>query len=220
MRVVIAGATGLVGSMLVERLLAGGTCDVHAIVRRATGRNRSRWHEHVAHPEAWSDEVAANGADKAVSALGTTWRAAGSEAAFRAVDLHLVTAFARAAFAAGARQMVTVSTIGADAGSRNFYLRTKGEAERSLEGVGFDRLDILRPGLLRGPRGGERRLKERVAIALSPFTDLLMRGRLDRYAAIDGDLVARAAANCLGKSTLGTYVHNNRSMLAVTEGET
>lgn len=217
MRVVIAGATGLVGSLLADQLLAGGNCDVHAILRRSTGRASPRWHEHVADPAEWQAKVAAIAAGVAVSALGTTWRASGSEAAFRAVDLDLVVAFAQAAKAGGARHMVTISSVGADAGSHNFYLRTKGEAERGLQTIGFDRLDILRPGLLRGPRGGERRLKERAAIALSPLTNLVMRGPLDRFAAIEAALVAEAAAVCIGNSEPGTHVHENRALIAMAE---
>jgi uncharacterized protein YbjT (DUF2867 family) len=145
-----------------------------------------------------------------VSALGTTMRAAGSQAAFAAVDLDSVVAFAEAARRAGARQMVTVSSVGADPRSRNFYLRIKGEMERALEDLGFDRLDIFRPGLLRGQRGGERRLGERVGIALSPLVNLALRGRLDRFAPIDAERVAAAIAACLGEAQPGTFRHDNR----------
>lgn len=163
MRVAIVGSTGLVGSLLAERLLDGGA-QVHAIGRRGAGRDHLGRHEHVAPPELWPGIVVELRPEKAVSALGTTWKAAGSEAAFRAVDVDLVMEFAWAARAAGARHMVAVSAAGADAASRNFYLRTGGQAENGLTQIGFERLDILRPGLLRGPRGGERRLKERAAI--------------------------------------------------------
>lgn len=139
-------------------------------------------------------------------------RAAGSEEAFRAVDLDSVVAFAAAARRAGARHMVTVSSVGADSSSRNFYLRTKGEMELALEALGFDRLDIFRPGLLRGSRRGDRRIGERIAIALSPVANLVLRGRLDRFAAIDAGLVAAAIAACLGSSEPGNFRHDNRAI--------
>lgn len=217
MRVMMIGATGLVGSLLADRLLAGGA-EVHAFVRRTSGREHPRWTEHVAAAEHWPDAVARLRGDKAVSALGTTWRAAGSEAAFRAVDLDMVVSFARAAQAAGARHMLTVSAIGADAGSRNFYLRTKGETEQSLEAMGFRRLDVMRPGLLRGVRGGERRLVERLGIALSPVTNLFLRGRLSCFAAIDADVVAGAAAACLLREEAGVYRHDNAALLRLALG--
>jgi uncharacterized protein YbjT (DUF2867 family) len=170
---------------------------IHALVRRPSGRAHERWHEHVAPASDWPRLAEGLAVDAAVSALGTTMRSAGSEAAFRAVDLDSVVAFAAAARRAGARHMVTVSSVGADPEAWNFYLRTKGEMEQALEALGFDRLDILRPGLLRGDRGADRRLGERVGIALSPVANLLLRGRLDRYAAIDADIVAAAIAGAL-----------------------
>jgi hypothetical protein len=78
--------------------------------------------------------------------------------------------------------------------------------------MAFDRLDILRPGLLRGPRGGDRRLGERIGIAVSPLVNLFLRGRLDRFAAIDADIVAAAAAAALRQAGAGVFVHENRSL--------
>jgi uncharacterized protein YbjT (DUF2867 family) len=172
----------------------------------------------VAPASEWPARVAGDAPDAAVSALGTTWRAAGSEAAFRAVDLDCVVAFAAAARRAGARHMVTVSSVGADASSGNFYLRTKGEMERALEALGFDRLDILRPGLLRGERAADRRLGERLGIAISPVVNLLLRGRLDRFAAINGDVVAAAAAACLDRTETGIFRHENREIRRLALG--
>jgi uncharacterized protein YbjT (DUF2867 family) len=203
------GATGLVGSLFGDRILERGDAELHAIVRRPSGRSAPRYQEHVAPAEEWPELVASIAADRAVSALGTTMKAAGSRISFRAVDLSMVVAFGRAAQSAGARQIVTVSSVGADPASSNFYLRTKGEMEQSLSGLGFERLDILRPGLLRGPRGGERRLGERLGILASPVVNLLLRGRLDRYAAIDAKDVAAAAAACLSRSEAGVHVHHN-----------
>ncbi len=204
MRVAMIGATGLVGSLAARKLLAQG-CDVDALLRRPSGVVHPNWHEHVAAPTEWAGIVAGLAPDSAVSALGTTMRQAGSKPAFRAVDFDMVVAFARAAVAAGARRMVTVSSVGADLASANFYLRTKGDMEAALEGMGFERLDILQPGLLRGPRGGDRRLGERIGIMVSPMVNLLLRGRLDRYAAIDADVVAAAAAAALRQTEPGVF---------------
>jgi uncharacterized protein YbjT (DUF2867 family) len=211
MRVAMIGATGLVGALAAPRLLARGWT-VETLVRRPGGIAAAGLSEHVAPPEQWPSILGSTKIDAAVSALGTTMRQAGSQPAFRAVDFDMAVAFARSAAAAGARRMVAVSSVGADPGSANFYLRTKGEMERALEEIGFDRLDILRPGLLRGERGGERRLGERVGIALSPLVNLFLRGSLDRLAAIDADLVAAAIAACLGRSEPGIFRHVNRDI--------
>jgi uncharacterized protein YbjT (DUF2867 family) len=205
------GATGLVGALAVRRLLDQGH-EVDALVRSPSGVTHPALRERVAPPREWPDIVAGLAPGAAVSALGTTMRQAGSQEAFRAVDLDMVVAFARSAAAAGARRMVTVSSVGADPGSANFYLRIKGEMEAALERMGFERLDILRPGLLRGPRGGDRRLGERIGIALSPVVNLLLRGPLDRFAAIDSDAVAGAVAGALRRREPGAFRHENRSI--------
>ena len=208
MRVAMIGATGLVGSLALPRLLAQGF-DVDALLRRPSGVVHPGLREHVAAPEEWPGIVARLSPEAAVSALGTTMRQAGSKAAFRAVDLDMVAAFGRAAGAAGARRMATVSSVGADPGSANFYLRTKGGMESALAAMGFERLDILQPGLLLGPRGGDRRPGERIAIALSPLTNLVLRGRLGRYAAIEADAVAAAAVAALRQAEPGVFRHEN-----------
>ena len=211
-RILLIGATGLVGRLLSDRLLADGA-EIHALVRRPTGRAAAGWRESVAPPDRWPDIARATGGDIAISALGTTRRAARSEQAFRAVDQSMVTEFARAAHEAATRHMILVSSVGADADARAFYLRVKGETEQALREIGFDRLDLVRPGLLRGDRGSERRLGERIGIALSPVVNLLLRGPLDRYAAIDAADVARAIARLATRDGPGPFVHHNRDLL-------
>jgi uncharacterized protein YbjT (DUF2867 family) len=139
-------------------------------------------------------------------------RLAGSKAAFRAVDLDMVIAFAGAAHEAGAWHMLSISSVGADPNASSFYLRTKGELEQRLSVLGFERLDILRPGLLKGHRGGPVRFGERLAALLSPVADLMLRGALNRFAAIDAEAVAAAAACCLRKSEPGIHVHHNNDL--------
>ena len=213
-KILLIGATGLVGGQAVHRLEAAGH-DVRTLVRRPSGRGGN---ESVAEAARWPNLVRGTGADVAVCAIGTTMRAAGSRAAFRAVDLDIAVAFAGAARAAGVRHMIAVSSVGADPRSRNFYLRTKGEMERALAGLAFERLDILRPGLLRGERGAERRPGERLGIILSPVVNLFLRGRLDRYAAIDADLVAEAIAKLAGLAGSGTFIHHNRDLIRLSAG--
>lgn len=205
-RIVMIGSTGLIGGLFASRM--AGEAELHCLQRSGGGAGAV----HVADPDQWPALAASFGADVAVSALGTTMRQAGSEAAFRAVDLDMVAAFADAAKKGGARHMIAVSSVGADAGSHNFYLRTKGETEARLGALGFERLDIFRPGLLRGPRGGDRRTGERIGIALSPLVNLVLRGPLDRYAAIDASEVAAAMAAVAGAPGPGTFVHHNRDI--------
>lgn len=211
MRLALIGATGLVGRSLIP-LLVGLGHEVHALQRRQASAADGAAGVHVAEAAAWPDLVADIAPETAVSCLGTTMRQAGSRAAFGAVDRDMVLAFARAARKAGARHMLTVSSAGASERAPNFYLALKGEVERELAALGFDRLDIFRPGLLRGYRGGDRRVGERIAILASPLVNLVMKGRLDRYAAIDASLVARAMAVAVERGGRGIGYHENRDI--------
>ena len=116
MTVLIAGATGLVGSRVLVRLLATDT-PVVAVARRSTGHNAAQLQEIIAD---FSSLPALPSADVAICTLGTTIRIAGSQAAFRAVDYDAVLAFAQAARAAGARHFILVSSVGASAASPVF----------------------------------------------------------------------------------------------------
>ena len=208
-RIAMIGATGLVGRALAPLLVAAGH-DVLLIGRRVAGVAGAE--EKLGPMADWPLLLADESVDVAISTLGTTIRKAGNWDAFRAVDVDAVLAFAAAAKAAGARQMLSVSSVGALHGARNKYLAMKGEAERGLGAIGFDRLDIVRPGLLRGDRGGERRFAERIAIAVSPVANLLLRGSLDKFAAIDADEVASAMAALVGAQGSGRHVHFNRAL--------
>lgn len=170
---VLAGATGLVGSKLAGLLSeAPEYTQVIALARnpdrstRGTLTWRSADFEHL-------DRVLADvhGVDSAVDVfccLGTTIKVAGSEAAFRKVDFDYVLALARWAARAEARRFVVVSALGANAHSRVFYNRVKGEAEQALRTVGLRSLVILQPSLLDGERK-QFRLGERITLeALRP----------------------------------------------------
>lgn len=211
----LAGASGLVGSKVTTLLSAAGV-EVHIPTRRMLETMPPGTVQHIADPVSWVDVIAELRPEFAISCLGTTWNKSGkSEAAFRAVDLDLVLAFAAAAKKAGAKHMIAVSSVGASAKSSNFYLRTKGEAEHGLKQLGFDRLDLLRPGLLTGDRGAERRFGERLGIMFSPLTAALLHGPLRRYRSIDSSIVARAIAKLAIGGGSGTFIHENDAIAAL-----
>lgn len=163
----------------------------------------------VADPANWPEAVAAIEPEAAICALGTTMRQAGGEDAFRAVDYDLVLHLARAAREAGASNFVLVSSAGADALGKAFYLRVKGEIEEAVAKLKFRRLDVLRPGLLRGARNNGHRPLERLGILASPLTDHLLRGDKRRFRSIDARIVAAAALQGAREKAAGRFVHDN-----------
>lgn len=167
----------------------------------------------VAEPAKWGEVLAAVRPPSLICALGTTWKKAGrDEAAFRAVDYDLVLATAKAAREAGIANLVLISSAGADASSKNFYLRVKGETEQELSKVGFKRLDILRPGLLRGRREDDMRPMEALARVASPLIDPLIPEKWGMYRSVDADMVAEAALGLALRKAAGRFTHDNEAM--------
>ncbi|MFV8782620.1 NAD(P)H-binding protein [Microbulbifer sp. SA54] len=165
MKLMIVGATGLVGRHVMDLALAHDAVDqVIAPVRRPLAA-----HPKLVAPHVDFEELPADAGwwqvDAVVCALGTTMRIAGSREAFARVDHDYPLAVARLAHAHGARTYVLNSALGADPDSRFFYNRTKGALERDLQGIAFESLTFVRPGLIGGQRD-EIRLGERLATVL------------------------------------------------------
>lgn len=150
------GATGLVGRAVLRLALDDSR------VRRLVAPTRRLLppHPKLENPQVDFDTLQADApwwsVDAVICALGTTIRAAGSQAAFRRVDHDYVVAVAQTARAHGACAFALTSAMGADPGSRIFYNRTKGETERDVEACGYPSLTIVRPGVIGGERSESR----------------------------------------------------------------
>lgn len=175
MKLLLAGATGLVGSHVLAQALADPRIDaVIAPTRRAL----------PAHPkllaptvdfEALPEDAPWWAADAAISALGTTIGKAGSQVAFRRVDHDYQLAIARLASRHGTQVFVLNSALGADPASRIFYNQVKGELERDLVGLDFASLTFVRPGLIGGERSESRPAERAALVLLRIFGPLLSR---------------------------------------------
>jgi uncharacterized protein YbjT (DUF2867 family) len=189
----LLGASGLVGGRLLELLAPDAAYSRGTLVgRRPLGLERANVREVVVdfdRPEAFREHLAV---DDVFCCLGTTIKKAGSQDAFTKVDRDIPVAVGREARAAGAKQFLIVTAVGADAKSRVFYNRVKGEVEDALAALDFPGgLKVFHPSLIVGERA-ERRPAERVAMALMIATRPLFAGGLTRYRAIDAVDVARA----------------------------
>ena len=193
--VAIIGASGVVGSRILSLLLdRDDVSRVIALGRRPVAVQHSKLESRVV-DLLNVERVAAELPDRlelAISAIGTTIKRAGSQAAFRAIDHDAVLTLAQAARTRGAARFAVVSGLGANPRSRNFYLRTKGEMEQALGQLGFDELVVLHPSLIddQGTRS-EHRLGERVALPVSRALFSII-GRTHRFAPISADVIARA----------------------------
>jgi uncharacterized protein YbjT (DUF2867 family) len=218
----VAGATGLVGSHLVRRLLAAETWARVVTVGRRPLESRRRPGQALDHPKLEQrladfdhlDALDFPTSDDAFCCLGTTIKKAGSEEAFRKVDFDYALAFAEAAHAHGARQFVVVSAMGADAASRIFYNRLKGEMEEAVATVGFEAVQIVRPALLLGDRNVQRPKEKAAAWVMKPLVPL-MHGPLKKYRPIEADIVAAAMVAAAQVRTPGVHVYESDALAHV-----
>ena len=213
-RIALVGATGLVGRSVINAVIGHGDFRLVGIARREMPLPAgARMELVVADPSQWGEVLHRQRPNVLICALGTTWKRAGKdEEAFRAVDQELVLETARAAVAAGIPHMVAISSVGADRMSRNFYLRVKGETEAGLIKVGFKRIDILRPGLLRGSRSHDMRAGEGLAKIAAPLIDPLLRGKWRPYRSIQAMAVAEGALELATRKAAGRFFHDNDSI--------
>lgn len=211
--VLLVGATGLVGRECLRLLLADPEV-IHLVVatRRALPIDVPATKLEVrvvdfdrlhGHPDLFA-------VDQIVCALGTTMRRAGSREGFRAVDFDLPLRIARLGLAHGARHFLLVSSVGADARSRAFYTRVKGELEDAIRALGYPSVTIVRPSLLRGKRV-ERRLGERVALRVMRFAPR-------KWKPIGASAVAEALVRAARRDAPGVRVIESAELHEATAG--
>lgn len=214
------GASGLVGGFCLRALVDDpGYARVTVFGRRQlAGFTHAKVSQRIADLAGLTTDDF-RGAQDVFIALGTTIRKAGSQPEFRRIDQELPLRLASEAVKAGAEQLVIVSSVGADPGSRNFYLRTKGVLEQQLRALPFQAIHILRPSLLTGKRS-EFRLAEALAMGIAPVLNIIMVGPLRRYRAIRAELVGNAMVAAAKSGKAGTSIYEYGEILKLGQAGT
>ena len=213
----ILGSTGLVGSLCLDFLLAGEQYDrVIAVSRRPLDRSHPKLINIVTDFENLSPIESQLKADDVFCAIGTTIRHAGSKEKFRTVDFNYPLSVAEIAVKNGARQMVLISSVGANKESSAFYLRVKGELEQALAQLPFASLHILRPAMLDGKRSNER-FRERVGVVFSRAIAFLLVGPLKKYRAILAADVARVMLQVAQIATPGVHIYESDQIQSIAD---
>jgi len=182
----LVGATGLVGSFLLERLLASARyARVVIWARRDLGKAHPKLSVEIVDFERLAQRRVE--AEDVYCCLGTTIGKAGSEKAFRHVDFDYPVALAGTAARSGAKRFLVVSALGANTRSRVFYSRVKGEMEEAVRAAAVPKTYVFRPSLLSGPRA-EVRWGERIGFAIGALLGPL----LGKFRPIHADQVAAA----------------------------
>ncbi len=213
---VVIGSTGLVGRLLVGKLARQGSwSQVLAIARKEALFDHPKVRTIRFDFLSWdnldlqiSSFAGASASFDFFCALGTTIKSAGNEAAFKKIDHAAVVEFSKLAVRRHAESLLIVSSLGADANSKNFYLKTKGEMEIDVQKIKSKNTYFLRPSLLLGDRDDFRFTERFAAIASSLFSFTLI-GRLKKYRPIRAERVAQAMVQISAKKkTAENFVEN------------
>ncbi|MFD1884779.1 oxidoreductase [Paenibacillus wenxiniae] len=210
----VAGATGLVGRSLVDILVHEQTYDRIRILVRQTV---AHWQPYPQVEQIVTDydhleqQAGTWHATDVYCCLGTTIKKAGSQERMYQIDVTYPLRLAELARQQGAEHFLLISAMGADANSRIFYSRIKGELEQQLSRLGYPSLSIVQPSLLLGDRE-EFRPGERTAAVAARVLSPLLRGSLSKYKPIQATTVAQAMYRLALKRKAGVKVYSSHEL--------
>lgn len=212
MTIAIAGATGLTGKYCLEFLLLQiKVTKVIAIVRKTTGIQHSKLEEIFLKDNKLSTEIFA---DAFICCLGTTIKKAGSKEAFKEIDLELPLYLAKELHKNGCQTAAIISAMGADEKSNFFYNQVKGKMENEMEKIGFESLSIFRPSIISGSRN-EKRMGEKVALAIMKLFSPLFFGNLKNYKPIHAKIIGRSLMAVVLMKKSGTKIYNSEEIKTI-----
>lgn len=192
------GGTGLIGKALAGELCTSDRYDkILVFTRRDVGfTGEAKIINNIVdfnNPESFSGHIRG---DDLYICLGTTIKKAGSIQKMEEIDRDLPVKLAILAHENGVKRLAVVSSIGANLASSNYYLRIKGEMERSILEIDFETIAIVRPSLLLGERN-EKRFGESISKIIMKAFGFILFGNLKKYRAIEGRDVAKAMIRIL-----------------------
>jgi uncharacterized protein YbjT (DUF2867 family) len=208
----IFGATGLVGGHVLRLALEmEAYSSVVAFTRGPLSIVHPKLKNVVINFDRFSDYKKEMVGDDLFLCLGTTIKKAGSEAAFMVVDFDYPLAAAKIAQSNGVNQVLLCSAVDANATSKIFYNRVKGQLEDALKGMNFGALHIFQPSLLLGERN-ENRFGESVAKVAGKFLDKIVGGLLSKYRPVEAETVAAAMVKSAQILRGGVFVHASHKL--------
>lgn len=187
---IIIGATGLTGSLVLEKLLANDNYSkVKLFSRAACGVVHPKIEEHLVDLLKLEEAKADFTADEVYCCIGTTKKKTPDQEKYKAIDYGIPVAAAQLCKENGIEVMAVVSAIGANPKSSIFYNRTKGEMEEAVLAAGVPRTYILRPSIIGGNRQ-ENRTGEKISLAIFKFLNPIFIGGLKKYALKEASNIA------------------------------
>lgn len=212
--VAVIGATGLIGGHIVELLQKENDVEtIRVLVRRPVQFSQSKVEVKLvdfSDPESF--KLAIDGSNAVFCAVGTTQKKVkGNLGAYRKVDYDIPVNAARFCVETGGEKFLLVSSVGADSGSGNFYLKLKGEVEDALRQKRIPQVSVFRPSLLLGSRK-ESRPAEKISQTIMPAFSFLLFGKWSKYKPIAAGDVAAAMVKAFKRKSSGLYIYEYDEM--------
>lgn len=206
-KAIIAGASGLIGSSLLDILLnAQGFDEVLILVRKELPVKHHKLKQLVVDFDQLQNYATEITGDAIFSCLGTTMKKTPDLTVYRKIDHGYPLQLAQIAKQKGVAQYHMVSSLGANVNASNFYLKTKGQIEEELKQVGLTTLCIYQPSFLTGDRK-EYRLAEKFLVPLMTLLNPLLIGSLKKYRSIAAQTVAMAMYKQSLKNQEGVFTY-------------
>ena len=206
-KAVIAGASGLIGSNLLNILLnAAEYNEVLVIVRKELSLQHKKLVQLIIDYDDLDQHANAISGHAIFSCLGTTNKQSPDKSQYRKIDHDYPLQLAQLAKKNGVNQFHVVTSLGANKNSSTFYLKLKGELEYDLQKTGLKTLHIYQPAMLMGERQ-RNHILEKIATGIFKLIDPLLIGGLKKYRSIKGETVARAMFKKSLESATGTFIH-------------
>lgn len=206
---IILGGTGLTGSLLLNSLVADDRYgSIKLFSRKASGNTSPKIIEFVGDVlqlELFKDEFTA---DEVFCCVGTTSSKTKDRTVYRAIDFGIPFAASKLAKENSIPTFLVMSSMGANARSKIFYSRTKGEMEQAVLDQKIPKTYILRPSLIVGERN-EKRFGESLGAVLLKLANVFLVGKFKKYRAIKADCIAAAMIHLAGSNYKDQIVHSD-----------
>lgn len=206
---IVIGATGLVGRELLKQLNQIESCEkITAIVRHEDAELKSlkKVQQFILDDFLLLNDEDANGYSHAFSCLGTTLKKAGSKQNFYNVDYEMNAHFADL-FETTDTHYLLISAMGANAQSKIFYNKVKGELENHIQSLNLKYVSILRPSLLLGERQEQRTLEDMTQKLYQKFSHLVP--NTFKYKPVTAEQVAHTMVDAARTQTDKFEIYDN-----------
>ncbi len=216
LKALVLGASGLIGTDLVQLLLADPRYEqVYIVVRKPMAIRHPKLHQIIADFHSITAQIESLQIDHLYSCLGSTRKKTPDTTAYYQIDHDYPLRVAQLLKANGCEAMALVSSIGASTASKNFYLQLKGTVEKSIKELNFNTLCIFQPSFLVGKRK-ESRLVESIGIKIMAFINPFLRGKSINYRSIESSTVASGMITSLNSKTAGIFIYKTSDIKNLT----